>query len=504
KFSRREVFKLRKLFLLILALGLLSSSAAWASTTYSATEAEKHAIVETGTATYSDIIVTKTGDGSDSNKSEYYDWYGRNAAILASGDSAKITINTAKITSDATYGSAVFAYGGEIDITDAEITTSKKNSGGIMVTGGGTIKATDLTITTEAGSSAAIRSDKGGGTISVNGGTYTANGTGSPAIYSTADITVEDATLNSGVAQGVVIEGGNSVTLSNTTMNANHTTKNGQDSTYQAVLIYQSGSGDASEGSSSFAMDGGSIVNKQGDIFCVTNTTCTITLTDVEITNNDTTGNFLRAEGQNWGSSSNGGKVTLNASNQTISGNIVVASDSSLTMTLKDSSTFSGAINPSSSSSSSSSSSIKTAADTGTVNITVEEGSTLTLTGNSTISSLTLASEDDVDYGTYSLSIDGTEYNSSNPAPVGTTGDSSTNNNTDDTTNDENENNNPGGNGDGDNGGNGNGNGNNNSDTENDDTTTTTTNPGSSSSGCNFGGFGLALSALVALVMKKK
>ncbi len=419
---------MRKIFIVILSI-ILISSAAFATTTKSATTAEEHAIaISSGTDSYDDIIVTKTGDGVDSNGSEYYDWYGRNAAILASDGT--LTISSADITSDATYGSAVFAYGGTINISDSKITTSKKNSGGIMVTNGGTITANDLTITTAAGSSAAIRSDKGGGTITATGGTYTANGSGSPAVYSTAAITVSDATLNSGISQGVVIEGGNSVTLKNTAVNANHTNKNGQDSTYQAVLIYQSGSGDASEGSSAFTMTGGSITNAQGDIFCVTNTTCTISLTGVTITNNDSTGNFLRAEGQNWGS--NGGTVTLNASGQTISGNIIVASDSSLTMTLKDSSSFTGAINPDSASSGSA----NVSAAAGNVNVTVEEGSTLTLTGNSYITSLTAANSSNINYGDYSLTVGSTTYNASNP--YGGSSDT-TDQKTDDTTNNENQ-----------------------------------------------------------------
>ena len=319
--------------------------------------------VSSGTVTYSDVTVYKTGSPSDvtassanaAASSEDYDWYGTNAAIRVSG-TAVITISgDSKISSDATYASGVFVYGGDLSsgngtgakaiISDATITTIQNNSGGIMVTGGGVISADNLTITTSGGSSAAIRSDKGGGTINVNGGTYTANGQGSPAIYSTADITVNNATLNSGIAQGVVIEGGNSVTLNNTTVNANHTKLNGQDSTYQAVLIYQSQSGDAADGESSFTMNGGTITNANGDIFCVTNTTCTIDLSNVTINDNDSSGYFLRAAAQNWGSSgTNGGTVVINIHSGSVTGNIIVDSSSSVTMTIDSGASFSGTI----------------------------------------------------------------------------------------------------------------------------------------------------------------
>ena len=371
---------------------------------YSSTTANTNALSLTdGTsATFSNITVSKTGDATGSSDgTSGYDWVGTNAAILASGGS-KLTITGATITTSAVGGNAVFSYGGSrsgngdgttITISDSTITTSSNNSGGIMTTGGGTMNASNLTITTSGGSSAAIRSDSGGGTVTVNGGTYTANGQGSPAIYSTAAISVADADLTSGIAQVVVIEGGNSVALDTCKLTANHTTKNGQDSTYQAVLIYQSMSGDASDGESSFSMTDGSLTNTQGDIFCVTNTTTTINLSGVTITNNDTSGGFLRAEAQKWGDTgSNGGNVTLNASGQTMSGNIVVDSSSSLALNLKDSSTYSGAIN--------------TSGQEGTVSVTIEAGSTWTLTGNSYVTSLT--NNGTITKGSYTLYVNGT------------------------------------------------------------------------------------------------
>ena len=190
-----------------------------------------------------------------------------------------------------------------------------------------------------------------------------------------------------------MIEGGNSITLTDCNLDAHHTKKNGQDSTYQAVLIYKSMSKDASSGASTFTMTDGKITNENGDIFCVTNTTTTITLSGVTITNSDSSGNFLRAEGQNWGTSgSNGGTVTLNASGQDMAGNIVVDSSSSLALNLKDSSNYSGAVN--------------TSGTAGTVNVTIEAGSTWTLTGNSYVTSLT--NNGTINKGSYTLYVNGT------------------------------------------------------------------------------------------------
>ena len=100
------------------------------------------------------------------------------------------------------------------------------------------MNATNLTINTSGNSSAAIRSDRGGGDVNVSKGYYKTTGTGSPVIYSTADITVDDAYLESTASQGVVVEGKNSVTLNNDTLVADNNTKNSDKSEYyQAVMI---------------------------------------------------------------------------------------------------------------------------------------------------------------------------------------------------------------------------------------------------------------------------
>ena len=397
--------KMLFMFSYILIISLFVSSSLYAET-YSSTTGGTHALELTnGSASYNNITVTKTGDVS--GQSDDYDWQGTNAAVhVSGGGTLTIRGSSTTITSNASYGNALFSYGGNlngnnsgngttINISDATITTSSNNSGGIMATGGGIINARNLTINTSGGSSAAIRSDKGGGTITLSGGTYTTSGQGSPAIYSTAEIIGSDVTLKSNTAQVVVIEGGNSVTLTNSTLTANHNRFNGQDTTYQAILIYQSMSGDASEGSSSFKMTNGSITNTNGDIFHATNTTCTITLSGVTITNNDSLGYFLRASSDSWGTSgSNGGKVTLNASGQTITGNILVDSISLLSMNLSGSSTFNGAIN--------------TNGQTGTVSVSLESGSKWILTANSYVSSLT--NNGTIVTGSYKLYVNGTEY----------------------------------------------------------------------------------------------
>ena len=306
------------------------------------------------------------------------------------------------VKTNGTHANAVFTYGEgtTVNISDSYIETSGNCSGGLMTTGGGTTNASNLTITTSGNSSAAIRSDRGGGTMNVTGGSYTTGGVGSPVIYSTADVTVNDAELVSNTSQGVVVEGKNSVTLNNSNLTADNNKKNGSHSDYyQAVMIYQSMSGDAATGLSSFTMNGGTLTNKNGDIFFITNTATEINLKGAQITNNDSNGVFLRAAATGWGKDgSNGGQVTLNADGQTINGDMIVDSVSNLNLYLKGNSSYTGAINSS--------------GQQGGVYVEIESGSTWTLTGDSYITSLTCA-EGAVNLNGHSLYVNGVKYTGS-------------------------------------------------------------------------------------------
>lgn len=355
-----------------------------------------HAIEVSGEeAEYSNIGVTKTGE-ADGDEA---DFYGENSAVFAT-ESGTLTIKDSLIETNGTHANAVFSYGEgtTVNISDSVIETQGNCSGGIMTTGGGTMNASNLTINTSGNSSAAIRSDRGGGTVNVTNGYYKTTGTGSPVVYSTADITVSNAYMESTASQGIVVEGKNSVTLNDDELIADNNTKNSDKSEYyQAVMIYQSMSGDAAEGTSSFTANGGSITNKNGDIFFVNNTATEISLSGVSITNEDSEGNFLRTEAAGWGNEgSNGGHVNLNASGQVIEGNIIVDDVSTLNLYLKDDSEFTGAIN--------------TDGQKGDVYVEIEDGSTWTLTADSYVSGLTVSKGSAIDLNGHKLYIDGKEY----------------------------------------------------------------------------------------------
>lgn len=349
--------------------GLAACGNASPKETISNSNGGEHAIdVDGETASYENIIVEKTGD-SDGDES---DFTGTNAAVYAQ-NGGSLTMSKSEINTAGKHANAVFAYGekSSIEISDSIIKTSENNSGGIMVTGGGSIKASDLNIETKGGSSAAIRSDRGGGTITVDGGTYSSYGSGSPAIYSTADITVNDATLYSDVSEAVVIEGKNSVKLNNVTATGKNSVQNSNNTDKKkAVMVYQSMSGDASEGEGEFEMTGGTLESQEGGMFYVTNTIADISLSSVEL--KYATDDLLSVEKAGWGTDgSNGGQVNFSAEKQKLEGVIAVDEISKANIQLEDGSEFKGQI--------------KSAGETF---VDLDKKSTWTLTGDSEISSL--------------------------------------------------------------------------------------------------------------------
>ncbi len=374
------------------------------------TNSDKNAIMVSGevSADISNVTVTKTGDSDGGDNTSFY---GTNSGLIAK-DGATLNIENATITTEATGANGVFSYGGSattsnsssdgttVNISNSKITTTKDNSGGIMTTGGGIMNAADLEITTAGTSSAAIRSDRGGGTVNVDGGTYTTTGQGSPAVYSTANITVKNATLKATASEGVVIEGKNSVTLDNVTLVDTNNKLNGQSTTYKNIFLYQSMSGDADTGVAVFKSSNSKITTNKGDTLYVTNTKATITLENNTIVNNDTTGNFLRVQKDSWGNSgSNGGDVTLNLTKQKVAGNIVVDSISTLSISLTNNSSYEGTINKDNTAK--------------MISLTLDKTSKLKLTGDSYITSLNNedSSNSNIDFNGYKLYVNGALIN---------------------------------------------------------------------------------------------
>ena len=300
-------------------------------------------VADGATATLNNLTVDRTS--SDSTGGDNSSFYGVGAALLTTNGTTYV--NNSTITTDSAGGAGVFSYGdGVTYVADSTITTKQDTSGGIHAAGGGTLYAWDLNVETNGESSAAIRSDRGGGTMVVDGGSYTSNGTGSPAVYCTADITVNDAELNATNSEGICIEGLNTLRLFGCDLSSNMPDNEQNDNTW-SVILYQSMSGDSEVGNSEFDMVGGTLTSKNGGLFYTTNTESSILLSDVDINYSDDDDFFLQVTGntnqRGWGTAgANGAQCIFTGDNQEMEGTVVYDSISTLDFYMTNGSTLTG------------------------------------------------------------------------------------------------------------------------------------------------------------------
>jgi hypothetical protein len=335
---------------------------------YYSTKSDTSAVEVTGggTLTLSNSRIRSSANTSSTDSSSFY---GLNAAVLATGGST-ITLTNDSITTTGLSANGVYSYGtSTVNMSGDTIKCTANGAHGIYAAGGGTMTATNVIATTAGGSSSVIATDRGGGTITVTGGSYTAGGSNSAAIYSTGVITCSNTTLTATGAEALVIEGANYITLNNCTVK----------STYNkwGSLIYQSMSGDASGTDGYLVMTGGSFTytGTAGGMFYNTNSTANITLSGVALTNSCDT--LVRCIKGSWGgaTATSGGITNLTTSGQTMSGLIYVDANSTFSLTLKSSSAYTGRINTD-----------NVAEKT---SVTMDSTSTWILTGNTYLTSLT-------------------------------------------------------------------------------------------------------------------
>lgn len=206
-----------------------------------------------GNLTLSGCTFTKTGDGSSGDNSSFY---GNNSVVYAgsasstgynsttSATGAVINIANCTISSSSQGANAVFATSGAtINVSGVVINNANSVSRGLHCTYGGTIVATDVDITTQSETSSTIATDRGGGTVTVTGGTATAQGSNSAVLYSTGTITANNLTGVSQQGEIAVVEGDNSVNINGCTMTSG--------SSNRGLMMLQSGSGDA-QGSNAY------------------------------------------------------------------------------------------------------------------------------------------------------------------------------------------------------------------------------------------------------------
>ncbi len=368
------------------AVNAYTEDASVSGETISSTGTDENAVLVSGGASVSldDMTVDRTS--ADSTGGDNSSFYGVGAALLVTDGTLSVKDST--ITTDAAGGAGIFAYGdGIVYAADCEITTQQGTSGGIHAAGGGTLYAWDITAETNGTSAAAVRSDRGGGIMVIDGGSYTSNGQDSPAVYCTADIAIKDADLTATGSEAVCIEGLNTLRLYDCDLSGNMPDDQRNDNTW-TVIVYQSMSGDSEVGNGTFQMEGGTLTSGNGGLFYTTNTECTITLKDVEIVNAEDSEFLLQCTGNNnsrgWGQSgANGSDCQFTAISQELSGDIVWDTISNLDLYLTDGSSLTGSVYDDET--------YAAGGGDGYCNITIDENSVWSVTGDCTVSVLSNA-----------------------------------------------------------------------------------------------------------------
>lgn len=361
--------------------------------TIEASKSDQNALLANngGTLTATGATITKSGDDTDGDRCNFY---GLNSSVLSVGEKSNVYLSDSTVKSTSTGSNALFATdSGTIYANSVDITTTKgDNSRGLDATYGGVIYGNDLNISTEKAHCAALATDRGGGYISVTGSTLETKGSGSPLLYSTGDIEVDNVTGTASGSQIAGMEGYNRIIIYNSDLKSTNDATSGSDPIKNGVILYQSMSGDADTSTTSVA-DFEAVNSKlttaitDGAMFYVTNTKAKMVLKDTEIQTGSDDVALIQATGNssnNWGTEGkNGGTLTFTGYGESLSGNIIADTISSVDFYLMDNSNWTGATEIQENS--------KGSTSEAPIKISVDGTSTWTVTEDCTVSALAVA-----------------------------------------------------------------------------------------------------------------
>ncbi len=335
------------------------------SGTKSATGSEESSTDETLEATTSDQNVALSQDGGtltidndtlnksgDDTNGDNCNFYGLNSISLTVGSDSLTKISNSQLNATSEGSNAIFATdNANVYSYNNIIQTTAGNSRGLDATYGGTIIADSMTIGTSGEHSASVATDRGGGNVSVTNSSLYTEGSGSPLLYSTGDIEVDNVTGTATGSQIAGMEGLNNIYIYNSQLSSTNNAISGSDPIKNGVIIYQSTSGDAETSSSEKAKfeSSNSILSTtidSGSMFYVTNTDANIVLSSTLLSFDSDNVNLLQVEGNDsnsWGNAgSNGATVKFTGLGETLNGNITVDSISSADIYLLQQTSYTG------------------------------------------------------------------------------------------------------------------------------------------------------------------
>lgn len=358
-----------------------------------ATETDQNGVLaqNAGIAVLRDCTIAKSGDDTDGDRCNFY---GANSIVLAVNEGSQVALNGCTLSATSEGSNGVFATdSGVAFVNDCGIDTSAGNSRGLDATYAGVVVASQVDIATEGDHCAAVATDRGGGTISVVGGTFSTAGSGSPLLYSTGNIQVNGVMGTASASQIAGMEGFNTILINNSELESTNAGLTGSDPIANGVIIYQSTSGDAEAttgDTATFQVASSTLKSavSSGTMFYFTNTTANVVLSNTVLDFDSTSNKLAYVAGNdanNWGTpGSNGAQVNFTATNQQLEGDVCVDTTSTFNLYLLNASTWSG--------SASIEDNANGAISSAPLGVYVDGSSTWTVTANARLSMLSVAS----------------------------------------------------------------------------------------------------------------
>lgn len=345
-----------------------------------------------GTLTVTNDTITKTGDDTNGDNCNFY---GLNSILLGVNEGSNAYISGSSLSSSSEGSNGIFATdNAAIYANNDTITTTAGNSRGLDATYGGKIVANLMKIATQGNHCAALATDRGGGDISVTNSTLSTAGSGSPLIYSTGNIEVDNVTGTSTGSQIAGMEGLNTIVINNSDLASTITNATASDPIADGVIIYQSTSGDAESTTgktATFQAVNSSLKSaiESGAMFYFTNTRANVVLSNTALDFDSTKANLMTIQGNssnNWGTAGkNGASVSFTGIGETLKGNIDVDTISSLSLYLLKNTVYTGAT-------SIATNAVNTNASSAPITINLDDTSKWVVTTDSTVSNLNTAS----------------------------------------------------------------------------------------------------------------
>lgn len=333
---------------------------------------------------------TLSKSGSDTN-GDNCNFYGINSIILGVNEDSVVKVSDSKLTADSTGSNGIFATdGATIYANNSNIVTSASNSRGLDATYGGTVIGNLMAISTAGDHCAALATDRGGGNISLTNSTLFTAGSGSPLLYSTGNVQVDNVTGTATGSQIAGMEGLNTILIKNSKLSSEVTKATASDPVANGVIIYQSTSGDAEATTgetAEFEAEDSTLSSdiEEGSMFYLTNTSANVVLKNTTLDFDSEAANLLTIAGNNannWGTpGKNGADVTFTGLKQELKGDIDVDTISSLDFYLLDGSSYTGATTISSNADA-------TESNGSPITMNVSDDSTWTVTKDSTVNNL--------------------------------------------------------------------------------------------------------------------